>query len=576
HFSGREYELTIHVISPFHEHTGNKTILLGQTLGRDELLVILPSSDRLMRDLMLYKQTDKYTRQNTSTTQQESKRRILTDKQFQNQERYTHLRTLVSDLLTEAELIVAGQTLDEGGRDPKSRLVRGFYTLIERTYPNLQMLRGVAYREDHIAQHLKPATTLLGDTPASYSEAEREMLNFVNTNHRNGVRTTLRTLTEKFEHKPYGWYLAAVQCILAKLCARGKIELRQDSYLLEEGALERAIRNTRDASNIILDPQIEFTAVQVRQLRDFHADFFSTPPHANEAKALAQETADSFRNQQQTLTDLRRQATHYPFLTALDKPLDALKSVVRQPYTFYLTELRQQEDQLLDLKEDVIDPILTFMNGSQKEIYDETRQLLQVQEANFSYVGQGKAQQLRQLLDDPHCYQGNKMQQAKALGDELQTAVSTRLQQEREATLARIDNLWRWLTKMTEYGQLTTKQQQMLQQPFLAIKQKIERQQLIDVIHGQLRRFENREYTEQLEQMMNWAQQPPTSPSANAEPTERTVAEPAITYEIVKRDTLAVPFDKALLTTAADVDAYVEKLRQTLLDALNDGKQIQV
>ena len=75
---------------------------------------------------------------------------------------------------------------------------------------------------------------------------------------------------------------------------------------------------------------------------------------------------------------------------------------------------------------------------------------------------------------------------------------------------------------------------------------------------------------------MNWAQQPPTSPSANAEPTERTVAEPAITYEIVKRDTLAVPFDKALLTTAADVDAYVEKLRQTLLDALNDGKQIQV
>jgi hypothetical protein len=35
---GREYELAIHVISPFHDHAENESILVMQSMGRDELL----------------------------------------------------------------------------------------------------------------------------------------------------------------------------------------------------------------------------------------------------------------------------------------------------------------------------------------------------------------------------------------------------------------------------------------------------------------------------------------------------------------------------------------------------------
>ncbi len=201
----------------------------------------------------------------------------------------------------------------------------------------------------------------MADDAAIMSEAEQEMLNFVNSNQRGGLRTTLQTLDQKFERKPYGWYLAAVQCILAKLCARGKIELRQDSTLLEEAALQRAITNTHGYSNIVLAPQIEFTAAQVRGLREFYADFFDAPPYANEAKALGQETERAFRELGQTLTGLRQQAAHYLFLTALDEPIKKVAALSGQPYTFYLLELRQQEDALLDMKEAVLDPIRTFM-----------------------------------------------------------------------------------------------------------------------------------------------------------------------------------------------------------------------
>ena len=143
--------------------------------------------------------------------------------------------------------------------------MRGFHELIARTYPNLRMLRGITYTEADIGNYLRHSKDgLFGGDATSLAEAEQEMLAFIQSNSRGGVRTTLKSLIEKFERKPYGWYYAAIQCTLAKLCARGKVEVRADSNLLEEDALERALRNTHGYTNVVLEPQVEFTAAQVR------------------------------------------------------------------------------------------------------------------------------------------------------------------------------------------------------------------------------------------------------------------------------------------------------------------------
>ena len=66
-------------------------------------------------------------------------------------------------------------------------------------------------------------------TPLPLAESEQELLAFIQSAiNRSGVRTTLKTLLEKFERKPYGWNYASVLCTLANLCARGKVEVRAD------------------------------------------------------------------------------------------------------------------------------------------------------------------------------------------------------------------------------------------------------------------------------------------------------------------------------------------------------------
>jgi hypothetical protein len=570
---GREYELTIHVISPFHEHAGQNAVLRSQAMGRDELLALMPPSDRLVRDLLMFKRTDKYVRQNMTTAQQETTRRILTDKQVQNTRRYDALRNLVEDLLSEATLVVEGRDLDINSGDAKTRIVKGFHDLLARTYPNLRMLRGINYTQSDVATFLQPDVTLFGDQQATFSEAEQEVLAFVHGNNRQGLRTTMHSLVSRFERKPYGWYLAAIQGTVAKLLARGKLEAQRDAAILEGQELERALLNTHGHANLVLDPQIEFTPAQVRWLRDFYAEFFDHPTAMNEAKALGQETAQAFGALQQELGDLERQSARYPFLAALREPIERLGDLAARHYTFYLTDLRGYEDDLFDVKEQVLDPVRRFMSGPQRDIYKAAHRFLDAQEPNLIYLAGDEAARLRGVLADPQVYAGDRMQEAKRLLDALQKEVEARVAQERETTVERLRNCQERLEHTAEFAALTQDQQETLRAPFDELAREIQHHRLIAVMRDSLRRFEDERYPALLYQMAGWAA--PAVPDVDQAGDGPAVCrEPRPQY--VTRASLHVPFDKPWLADQADVDAYLDALRQALMEAIKTGKRVQI
>jgi len=599
---GREYELAIHVISPFHENAENESILRMQSMGRDELLVLMPADERLVRDILMYKRTEKYIRQNISTTQQEAVKRILTDKGFQNRERYAELQQRVQNLMGKAKLFVAGADIEIGSGDAQTRVLRGFHELISLAYPNLRMLRGIPYNENDIAKCLKQAQHgLFGNDATSLAESEQELLAFIQSNNRSGVRTTLKNMLEKFERKPYGWGYWAVLCTLANLCARGKVEVRTDGNLLEEDELERALRNTHGHGNVVLEPQVEFTASQVRALKEFFEDFFDAPPRASEAKALGKETGAALQEFMHQLAPLAAQASQYPFLNALTPVLEKLKELTGKPYTWYLTELTRQEDTLLDMKEGVIDPIRKFMSGPQKGIFDNARKFVQTQEPNFAYisddVGSGKwkvredsqevmtPESLVKALTDPQCFKGNRMQQVKAQVETLQEKVTVQIKAEIAKAKETVADLKGRLCGMAEFGALNGEQQEQVTRPFNEFSAAIERQQFIAVIRDTLRRFEENEYQRQLSKMTTWAQPTPipkpepqpdgtAAPRGGVKPT--APAKPELRIEYVSSRAVKVSFEKAWLADEADLDRYLEAMRTALLDEIRKGKRIQI
>lgn len=576
---GREYELCIHVISPFHEHAENQATLVMHSYGRDELLLVLPSDDRLVRELLMYKRTEKYIRQNISVTQQEAIKRILNDKGFQNQERNADIQQRVQLLMGKAKLFVAGAEIEIGSEDAQTRILRGFHELIARAYPNLRMLRGINYTENDIGKCLKYSEDgLFGNDVTSLAESEQEMLAFIQSNNRGGVRTTLKSLLERFERKPYGWYYAAVLCTLANLCARGKVEARTDGNLLEENELERALRNTHAHGNLVLDPQVEYTASQIRALKEFYEDFFDHPPRASEAKALGSETAEAFQELTQQLSSLTNLVSQYPFLSALTPVLDKLKELNGKPYTWYLTELVRQEDSLLALKEGVIDPIRKFMTGPQKGIFDDARKFVQTQEPNFTYVISDVPASIQSVLNDPNCFKGNRIQQIKSELDALALEIDKQVEEVRTQAIAKLKTLQQRMHGLEEFQTLPDVRMAELDTPYQELIEHIKQQSLIAVINDRLRYFEEQGYQKLLTKLIELTAPKPaaggkSTETAEADPAEH-ISEPQPKY-IASRQ-ITIPFDKPWLADESDVDRYLESMREALINEIRNGKRIQI
>lgn len=589
---GRDYELSINVVTPFHEHSGNAEALRMGSMSNDELVILLKTDDRFARDLVMYKQTEKYVRQTRATAPQASIERIISEKGQQNANRYRDLSTRARTLVAEAQLFVRGEELDLRGEDPQARVRRAFQMLVDKVYTNLPMLRGATYAETDIGRFLRQTNDgALISGASNLTEAEQEILNFAQGNVRTGVRTSVKAIVEKFEVKPYGWPNAAILCTVASLFAHGKLEARSDGAALEGDALEKALKNAHALANIVLDLQVEFTASQVRTLREFHAEMFDSQPIASEAKALGKETGETITKLVAELVALEEQLKDYPFLAAITPVIAKLREVEGKDYGWYFTDLPRHADALLNAKEQVIDPIRRFMGGAQRKIYDEARNFLAEQVTNLSYTGSTQAEAIRSVLADPLCYKGNAIQQVKGELDKLRANVDALLVQERDSALKGLAELKVKIEAVPEFKQLDAAAKAGILSECEAAETSVRNAKLVAMVRERTANFRSETYPALLGKVARLATPPaPPAPPATEQPQPgeskgREAPATGITpqpapapspVEYVSTANLKVSFASPYLASEADVETYLQAYRETLLAEIRSGKRITV
>jgi hypothetical protein len=353
---------------------------------------------------------------------------------------------------------------------------------------------------------------------------------------------------------------------------------------LEDSALEANLKNTARAANIVLLPQVEFNASQVRTLKAFYEEMFDSPPSASEAKALGNETSAAFSLLQQQLTSLLADKKTFPFLEALVPAMAELNEAIGKPYTWYLTDLPKLEESLLDLKEQTLDPIRKFMNSPQKDIFREASALLVSNEENLVHLAGDTETQITNILTSPTCLAGNNMKQLKTLADELRAQLLALVSTERTKAKEKIDELTKRVAATSEYQALSTEQRLEVDGPFKVCLANLERHKLVAVIQVTATNFENTEYPKILSNMSTLAHPAPTpqpqpSPDSVApepvRPPKPPVVEPPV-IQYVSAKIVKVPFAKAWLANDEDVDGYIEAMREALKAELRHGKRIQI
>ncbi|TQO36589.1 hypothetical protein GQ41_1167 [Arenibacter algicola] len=563
---GREKELEIEIITQNYPDYEQTTIMQSQTMGSTGMKMVLPSDATFIKDLKMYLRTLKYVKQTQSTSNRPELKRILQDKGQQNAERRRNLNLMGNKLLAEATVYMNGSKHEMGANsDGKTRVVNAFQDLIKIVYASLRMLGNTTFTEDTIKNVIRSKQDdLFGADDATISEAESEILNTINRRKKQSDRTSLNDLKTHFSRKPYGWYQNAIFTVTAKLYKRGKVELKQDSNLLEDEDVLNAFMNASNYGNTLLEPQTEIDPKFVKQLKQLYADAYDESCSVKEAKDVALAFKDRLKQMHVEVNQLLARKHEYRFLSGLQPMSEHLDRLTNKDYSYYLISINEFEDKLLDAKEDILDPIKRFMNGEQIKIYDDIKLLVTRNTPNLSYIEGDEFETLQTLIDSQTPYKGNGVQLAKAAKDSLQKKVLDAIVAEKEAFIKKHDEIVANLSEREEFAKLKEESQKILQ-PFEDLKKQVTdtKNHFIANIKNATRDLEEDLYPKQLNLMMQLL-----APKA----VDGKVSEPQAKY--IKKSSIRVDFDKRDLTTEADVEAYMEALKEAYLERIKQNLRI--
>jgi hypothetical protein len=562
---GREKELVVEVITPYFKDHDREDFFKSQTMGYSTLLMmVLPNDDHLLMDIRMYLKTDKYIKQTQSTTNKDNIKRILFEKAQQNTLRRSILVTILRNLLGESDVYMNGMKQPmSNSSDGKNKLVLAFQNLVKLAYPNLRMIGNTIYSEDTIKAIIKNQEDLFKTDNTTISEAESEVLNIIQRRKKQSERTSLSDLKDYFSKRPYGWYQNAIWSISAMLYKRSKLELRQDSNLLDDDNAMNAFLNNRYYVNTLLEPQIDIDPKLVKELTTVYNEFFDESCPAKEAKDVALAFKEKLMEVHVWLNQILVSKENYPFLTLLMPATEFINKLSKKEYTYYLTNIKDFEDELLDEKEQNIDPIKRFWNGEQKKIYDSIRSFLSGNQSNLDYVEGNEINILKAVIENPKPFKGDVIKDAKAAKDELSTKVLKLIEDERTKTKSEIESAINRIETHADFDLLNYNHKKEVLKPFEDELKKLTEQRYIANLRDTRTTIKEKLLNQQLNELVKLAH-----------PVTDKVEEIPVNYLPLK--SVKIHFIKNELQTNEDVDKYLEALKTALTLLIKQNKRISL
>ena len=563
---GREKELEIEIITENFYDYGNESLILAQTMGRAGMKVILPPNPLFIKDIKMYIRTNKYIKQTQSTTNKDTIKRILNEKGTQNAARKRNLKLIANKDLASGTVMMNGRKLEMSSTtEGKTLIVNAFQDLIKIVYPNLRMLGATLYSEESFKTTLKAnQLKVSGIENDTISEAEGEILTAINRRKNQSERTSLNDLKTIFNKKPYGWYQNAIWTMVARLYKRGKIEIRKDANILDDEQVAQALLNSSFYLSTLIEAQVEIDAKLVKALKQVHADFFDENNPAHDAKEVANAFKLKLKETLTQVNELLAKKSTFPFLNSLEGFRNTLDTLSKKEYLFYLSNLKEFSDDLLDTKEDLLDPIKKFINGEQATIYESIRTMLNSDTANFGYIEGTELATLRDLLNHPKPYSGNLMREAKITKDDLSKKVLLKIDEEKAKAITAIHAKIEDLRRKDEFVALDSTKQNQITRPLEEELDKLRQQRFIANIRDAKSRTLEVIFPRQLNEMIRL--------STPVVPSDSGVQEPKPHY--VRTSSIKVDYPKSELKTAEDVNDYIEALREAYLQQIKETKRI--
>lgn len=550
---GKDEELILNIITPLNSQDYSEERLIHKSIADNGLLLALPNSYEFSQDLETYVKTKKFIPQKQSGNLLELERDLLFRKASDNNKRREKLQNDLKDFLGTATIYMNGKPLNITSQDIKTRIESAFEELITGTYSYISLLPKV-YEERDIKIILEQSDDLLTGSDDALNPAEQEIYTYINRQKQSHKTTTISHLLEYFSMRPYGWYQNAILAQLASMYMKQKIDLKQNSTSLNKQEVSAALQNNRQF-NTIISPRQAVDEEKVKQVKQLLSELY---PDVNFTTSSTRDTFQLTHEQTYKLIESAKNYKNlgYPFNETFDEIIDTLTPLSKLTEDTLFEQIVAMEDKLLDCKEDLIDPVMEFMNGEKRKIYDNIRTFLHANKDNLTYIDDPAKEIIEELTTLKKPFLGAHVQKSKQALSTVQSMLEPLIHSAREDAKAKIDELIKEIQSNENFEKVPAEERNKIIKPKLVLKESLESTSSIDTIKQRTSPESLRnELQSALELMYELIPVPVERP--------KTVSISSIT-----------PKTKRSLNDVNDVEEYIQSLKQKLLDEINDGKQI--
>lgn len=536
---------------------------------RDTLSLGLGVSSEILEDVRVFCQTEEYVKRQAGAASGLRKRIILTHKEDNDQRRRV-IGEAVKDALMRASLFVDGQEVKTGtAEEPKDVIALGLTRLAQQVYPRIEDAKPLATVKDgQVASFLRDQEDSTLDVDPGVDIAQRlagECVQWVEqTRVLNGQNVFVKNAIEYYGQAPFGWDKNAVLAIVATALRLELLEALENDRPLARTELEGALRDVNRQGRVLLQKKKHLDRAALADFQRFVGQFVpgeSPQDGPSRVRAVEGKAAEWVKLLKGYRSDW------YSFDDEVAEAIDLLTPLTTTQHTeeeMLAPQIRDRFDDLIEIVDEFLMPYREFVEGREQELRDALAEADSLSFFELTENGKQAIDELRKLAEDRRLYV--RTHEIAPLVRRIDAARSALVQAQRDKVLRRIDEAVVGIRGSSEFKAAS-------QGARLRVDAEMER--LCDAVNRVSKPGHAEEIGRQLDRRVDDLY---AALIASARPAERADADevtaPVPRPTIVRLADL-LPKTNGLLSTPDQVNEYVERVREQMLTAVNDGKQLR-
>lgn len=561
-----------------------KSELLLKTESMNQAIVVL-SDTPYYESLERAMKVSKYAKQRNVTQLPKSTQAIIRNHQDEAIKDEATAKEELKKAIVGATFYVGGERIEIKGDDAKSKLDQVLDYLVTHVYSELGLITKNAESDADVqavlqGDHKNPMSAELRD---NYEAAEK-MEEYLDMRSMTNLPTTMSDIQSRYQAIPYGWKDIDIAVVAAMLIYDQKVTIKYGGETIQptNPKLPDMLRKKSEIGKTQIAKRRVIDAVKMREAKELLREYFETMDVPDDEDGLIKFIVDKFEEQKAHVEELSEhyKGKKYPDHKLVQEALRLVDDILsqRKDNMALINGLIVRSDDLLDNKDDMQDVEGFFKN--QVQVFDAAVEMEAELKYDLSYLKEddeanGALNEIRKIVvvDAEKSSVYRRIPELNGLMDTVRKGHDRLLEEKREEVLEIIRQCLEEIHTLASDAPETRAISGRADHAFDVQKKQVKELkglQLLDGLKPQIWNLRD-DIVEEME-----ATRRPVEPSKEEVPEAadepRGYNEPKRKMQTMFRQS----FPAKTLKSRGDIDAYVERIRVQLSDALKNCDGIEI